>query len=101
MNYNYSGLTNEQIVFIYMESKARLDNYNKFIEEPVISKALETPMGTVHMLTRLSDAEVEQFKESIPYQMCKGTVASLQPVVELITEAQDMKHIMEHYKNVA
>jgi hypothetical protein len=100
-NPNYSGLDNEQLVFLYKENKAIVDKFDNVCKKRMVAENMSTPLDNMLVIRNLSEEEISKLKSSHVYQMAKAIVNKLAAVVDLICDAQDMSHILHHYEKAA
>lgn len=95
----YNGLSNDELVMVYYKFKAYLDNMNSNLDKNMVTKPIETPMGTGFMVKEVPKEHVEMFKDSRFYKTLTSIVEKLEPVADLIENCdQGMKDLTKHLK---
>lgn len=86
---NIAGLDNKDLVMIYyrfLKYKKRLENDFK---NKSISKEIETPFGKAIGIEKVSDEEIDKFKNSEYYKTSMSIVDKLSNIVAMIEETDD------------
>ena len=82
----YAGLTNQELVMIYDKFKTYLDEVNSKLDNNQIHERVFTPMGEGIKIHRLSNDQVDEFKNTEYYQFSTSIVEKLAPIKELIMD---------------
>jgi hypothetical protein len=91
---NLKGLTNEELIMIYYRFDKYLSGLNVNLDKNVISKQIETPIGSGIALVKIPDEHVQMFKESQYYELLNSIVTKLKPIVSLIEECDPALKIL-------
>lgn len=83
-----AGLTNEQIVFIYLRLKKYADYVNDLILEGYSTRKITIGFGDVQTETRITDDDLQIIIEIPVVQMYMSIEKSLAPIVELIKDSE-------------
>lgn len=81
------GLTNEQIVFIYLSLKAVNERYDEVFGKGQITQ-LVLGMGQTLVSASLGDEIIADLKQSDHYKLLSETVSKLEPIYELIADVE-------------
>jgi hypothetical protein len=81
------GLTNEQIVFIYLSLRTVNDRYEEVFGKGQITQMV-LGMGNTLVSSKLQDEIINDLKKSEHYKMLAETVIALQPIFELIQDVE-------------
>lgn len=82
----FAGLTNQELVMIHDKFKAYLDEINSKLDNNIIHERVFTPMGEGIKIHRLSNVQVDEFKNTEYYQFSTSIVKKLAPIKELIMD---------------
>jgi len=83
-----AGLTNEQIVFIYLRLKKYADYVNDLILEGYSTRKITIGFGDVQTETKITDDDLQIILEIPVVQMYMSIEKSLAPIVELIKDSE-------------
>ncbi len=83
-----AGLTNEQIVFIYLRLKKYADYVNDLILEGYSTRKITIGFGDVQTETKITDDDLQIIMEIPVVQMYMSIEKSLAPIVELIKDSE-------------
>lgn len=81
------GLTNEQIVFIYLRLKKYADYVNELILEGYATRKITIGFGDVQTETKITDDDLDIIMNIPVVQMYLGVEKSLAPIVDLIKDS--------------
>ncbi len=83
-----AGLSNEQIVFIYLRLKKYADYVNDLILEGYSTRKITIGFGDVQTETKITDDDLQIILEIPVVQMYMSIEKSLAPIVELIKDSE-------------
>lgn len=83
-----AGLSNEQIVFIYLRLKKYADYINDLILEGYSTRKITIGFGDVQTETKITDDDLQIILEIPVVQMYMSIEKSLAPIVELIKDSE-------------
>jgi hypothetical protein len=83
-----AGLSNEQIVFIYLRLKKYADYVNDLILEGYSTRKITIGFGDVQTETKITDDDLQIIMEIPVVQMYMSIEKSLAPIVELIKDSE-------------
>lgn len=99
---DFHGLSNQQIVFLYLVNKSTITKYTDVINRRGYTMPADIPgLGRVLILKEVSQETIERVQNSPVLKQAQEIYDTLHPVVELIKESsepdyQRAKEIFEH-----
>jgi len=97
------GLTNEEILFVYMSNKKRIETYSLILEKRGIYNELEIPeVGYISVFRNMNEEDLADMLESPHYKICLQIQDKLEPIVDMIQEnlPEEYKKISEIFKDL-
>ena len=95
----YTGLNNDEIIIVFYKFKSYLKILETNLDNKMITKPINTPMGTGFMAKEVPEEHIKMFKESRFYQTLTTIVEKLEPVAKLIEDCDNtMKDLTQHLK---
>jgi hypothetical protein len=82
-----AGLTNEQIVFIYLRLKKYADYVNDIVLEGYFTRKIKIGFGDVQTETKITDDDLQVILEIPVVQMYISIEKSLAPIIEIIKDS--------------
>jgi hypothetical protein len=82
-----AGLTNEQIVFIYLRLKKYADYVNDIVLEGYFTRKIKIGFGDVQTETKITDDDLQVILEIPVVQMYISIEKSLAPIIDIIKDS--------------
>lgn len=82
-----AGLTNEQIVFIYLRLKKYADYVNNIVLEGYFTRKIKIGFGDVQTETKITDDDLQVILEIPVVQMYISIEKSLAPIIDIIKDS--------------
>ena len=90
------GLTNEEILFVYMSNKKRIETYSLILEKRGIYNELEIPeVGYVSVFRNMGEEDLAEMLESPHYKLALQIQEKLEPIADMIQE-----NLPEEYEKI-
>lgn len=83
---SYHGLSNEEIIFLYLHNKKQLDHLSEILDTGSIETTLSIGIGTMTAMKLLDDDQVEYLKSHALYQYLVSIDSKLEPIVDMIRD---------------
>lgn len=81
------GLSNEQLVFIYLSLSAVKQRYDEVLGNGQITQLI-MGLGGIQTTSHISKEIIDDLANSEHYRMLKDTVSKLEPIYELIQDVE-------------
>jgi hypothetical protein len=85
----FGGLSNEEILIIYFRFKKYVDDLEESFEKKQISKPVDTPFGKGAAIIKVTQEQIDEFRNTDYYKLSVSVVNKLKPIVELLLECDD------------
>lgn len=96
----YNGLNNDEIIMVFYKFKTYLDTLNSNLDKNMVTKPINTPMGTGFMAKEVPSEHIQMFKETRFYETLTNIVTKLEPVAKLIEDCdENIAELTKHLKN--
>ncbi len=83
----FAGLSNEEIVLIHETTNTYLIELEDKLKENKIHQKVNTPVGEMIRVHKLTDDQVKEVRGSEHYRTHKSIVDKLAPIVEIIKDS--------------
>ena len=85
---SYHGLSNEEIIFLYLHNKKQLEHLTEILDSSSIETTISIGVGTMTAMKLLDEDQVEYLKSHALYRHLVSIDAKLAPIVDMIQEAE-------------
>lgn len=83
---SYHGLSNEEIIFLYLHNKKQLEHLSEILDTGSIETTLSIGIGTMTAMKLLDEDQVEYLKSHALYQYLVSIHSKLEPIVDMIRD---------------
>lgn len=84
---SYAGLSNEQIVFIYLRLKKYADYVSELVMEGYVNREINIDFDEINIQTSVTDEDLNTILDIPLVKIYLGIEETLKPTVELIKES--------------
>ena len=88
MSERFKGLSNEEIVYIYLYLNDKLSDYDEIINNNGVSHVIEGPLGKVGFFQEYNEEKINFLKNATKIKYMRNIVNKLKPIVEIISDAE-------------